>query len=66
MYLQSFLGYGKKKKEYTDPHLLFLSASKMKEVLVKLFDKIFPLYGVPGNASECIHGQMQHHSYDRL
>lgn len=48
MYLQLLLGYGKKKKECSDPHLLLLSPSKMKEILIKLFDKIFPLCSVPG------------------
>lgn len=37
-----------KKREHPDAHLLFLSLSKMKEILIKLFDKIFPLYTVPG------------------
>lgn len=40
-----------KKKEHPDPHLLFLSLSKMKEILMKLFDKNFPLYTVPGKGN---------------
>lgn len=54
-----------KKKAHPDPHLLFLSLSKMKEILIKLFDKNFPFCTVPGKGN-CVCGRRQWHSYDRL
>lgn len=47
----------------TSPFLIFV---KMKEILIKLFDKSFPFYTVPEKEIECTCGWRQWHSYDRL
>lgn len=55
----------KKKKEHPDPHLLFISLSKMKEILSYL-TRTSHCRQCQEKEMECICGRRQWHSYDRL